>query len=201
MLQHWFARGPIISGMPFFLRNGRLEFEDPVEGASYRCPFCDRVFAAIPAPGAPANETGREFREHLASAHPVEDHDLRTTRWREGTFVRCDPRNPRVGPLRQRKQARGKHGVEEIVPVGGGALLIRCHCGWFAVGFESELAWCELRVHYRNDYRLACPHCGWYWEDQDREDGEREMALHIGMRHPERFPWGYGEPQAPGAFV
>ncbi len=184
---------------PLFLRNGKVELE--LSEPSTRdagCPYCSEVFPP-PEKHTPVNEIGQDYRNHLASAHPIQDHDLRTTRWRDGIFIRCEPWQPEPRLLRSRKEPRRNHGLQKIVRIGGGEpesddewASVVCRCGWQGLSVKgTALAWHELRVHYRNDYRLVCPHCGWYHEDQDRQEVERMMAQHIGTGHPDHFPWGY----------
>lgn len=165
--------------------------------AFYRCPFCGQKFDP-PSPDTPVAAIGQDFREHLRVLHPIQDHDLQTSRWDNGVFVRCEPETPSHRVMRQRKQPRGDHAFARLERVFGEAesdtecVVIHCRCGWKSDSlFGESLAWQQLRVHFRNDYRLTCPHCGWRYEDQEREPVERQLARHIGMQHPDQFPWGY----------
>jgi hypothetical protein len=185
---------------PHFVRGGRLEVKFPETRSTERtrCPFCAETFPPTP-PRAPVAEIGKDYRDHLAAAHPVQLHDLKTTRWHDGSFVRDEPRQSKPRNLRSRMQPRGNHGLLRLEGIGGGPpesddewVTVTCKCGWTGLSVRgTKLAWHELRIHFRNDYRLACPHCGWYWEGQDREEAERTIAEHIGTSHPDRFPWGY----------
>ena len=185
---------------PLFFRNGRVDLElpDTTTAQEVRCPYCGR--AVPPAkPNTPIGEIGKDFRDHLAAVHPLQLHDLKTTRWQKGNFIRCEPWQPKGRALRSRKEPRGNHGLHKIVSIGGGEpesddewVTVICRCGWTGLSVHgTKLAWHELRIHYRNDYRLVCPHCDWYYEDQDSEHAARTMAQHIGTGHPERFPWGH----------
>lgn len=121
--------------------------------------------------------------------------------------------------LRERRTPRGSHGLERLVRLEGEPdnwtativpsespdplrsrddrqehtpVLVICRCGWKGMSPSGERgAWHELRVHFRNDYRLECPFCPWRWEDQVRDETERVMAQHIGTAHPDKFPWDY----------
>ena len=161
------------------------------------CPYCHQAFPA-PSPSTPVALIGQDFRDHLSTSHPLQSYDLQTTRWHNGEFVRCEPEQPGTRHPRERRQPRGGHGFARLVRMGGEPesdtewVVIVCHCGWQSASvFGESLAWHELRVHFRNDCRLTCPYCDWRWEEQERDPAEREMARHIGILHPDRFPWGY----------
>lgn len=161
------------------------------------CPFCTQTFEPS-AGSAPVNSVGEDLRNHIREAHPVQDRDLKTTRWQKGAYVRCDEELSRHRLLRQRRQPPAGHGLAQIQPVDGAreseheGVLITCKCGWrsFSAFGEGD-AWHQLRIHFRNDYRLVCPHCELRVEDQDRDHSERALAQHIGIEHADRFPWGY----------
>lgn len=183
---------------PLFLRDRRfvMELMDRDAPRMTHCPFCTAIFPP-PAPKTSVAEIGKDYRDHLAHAHPARLRDLRTTRWRDGTFIRCEPWQPGPRRLRTRREPRGNHGFESLTRIGGGppesddeSLVVVCRCGWTGLRVHGrQPAMRDLQVHYRADYRLACPFCGWYWEDQEREHAERQMAQHIGTAHPENFPW------------
>ena len=189
-------KGKCFCGLVFddrdsFHEHLRVEHPDRLDppGLSITCAYCGRVFSVR-----------RLYRDHLKEAHPVQNYDLLTTRWRNGAFIRAPlediNRPPRA--LRTRRQPRGNHGLDRIVDVGGGpgggqeVLMVVCHCGWTGMSIHGRnVAMHELELHYRNDFRVICPHCAWRWEGQDREQAERTMAQHIGTAHPDTFPWGY----------
>lgn len=168
------------------------------------CPFCDHVFERPVPPSTPAKDIGRDFRDHLHTEHPVQDRDLKTTRWHDGMFLRCEPeqaRGPRLSPSRSNPPPG--HGLARLLHLDeresdDGPMAVFCTCGFKDVGYTGRRqALAALRWHWARGQRIECPYCGWRWEWDVREDVEREMALHIGMAHATRFPWGYGDAAEP----
>lgn len=165
------------------------------------CPYC---LISIPPdpPDTPVNAIGQAYRDHLRTAHPVQHHDLHTTRWHDGLFVRSQPP---ISTARILTERRGDpppgHGLAQLVSIDSddaNQVVVFCACGWKEIVLHGAAeAQHVLRVHYQQIHRLVCPYCGWHWESEGRDDVEREMARHIGVSHPERFPWGYAGPSLP----
>lgn len=166
---------------------------------AYKCPFCVRWFGGKVAADPPVNEIGQDFRDHLRADHPVEDQDLRTTRWQNDRFVRCDPPVERSGPrpVPRRRDPPAGHGLLRLLPLDvpesdDGPLAIFCECGFQDVATRGrDQAMACLEWHWGRGNRLRCPICDWPWESDVLESVERDMARHLGMSHAERFPWGY----------
>ncbi len=170
-----------------------------------KCPFCDQIFGGPVPEGTPLAGIGRDFRDHLTTEHPVQEHDLATTRWHDGLLVRCEPAPPMRGPrlLPKRKTPPPGHGLLRLIPLDEresdqGPFAVFCTCGFRDVApSDKREAFACLHWHWARSNRLACPFCQWTWESDLREEIEREMARHIGMQHPERFPWGYQDRSEP----
>lgn len=122
---------------------------------NYACPFCERSFEDD-RPETPVNELGQELRDHLQTDHAVQDHDLKTTRWVDGAFVRTEPWLPQRRILRQQRRPPTGHALERFEQVDGepGAtesVLVFCGCGWRGLSLHgTEQAWHILRVHFRS---------------------------------------------------